>query len=56
MYMESSRRLRTGFSSEIQCDDILKVLGGKKHHQPRILCLAKLFLKNEEVRSLANKQ
>ena len=28
--MESSRRLRTDFSSEIQCDDILKVLGGKK--------------------------
>ena len=29
MYMEFSRRLTADFSSEIQCDDILKMSGGK---------------------------
>ena len=55
MYKGFSVRLRADFSSETQCDDIFKVLG-KTDHQPRVLCLAKLFLRNEEVRSLPNKQ
>ena len=29
MYMEFSRRLTADFSSEIQCDDILKMSGEK---------------------------